>query len=153
MKRYRDMTYHGGDSSKEARATVEKQTRFRLVREAANGNEAVYEPYTVDKKRGEASWVACFAMEVADDLCTITDSNMSFQIHKDKLVQCAHAAADAKYLVIFKLGEPNPSDDSADNCLLDLLAGAGTHKHSAASLRRKLAKNTQVRKKCGDQDM
>ena len=68
MKRYRDMTYHGGDSSKEARATAEKQTRFRLVREAADGNEAVYEPYTVDKKRGEASWVACFAMEVAGDI-------------------------------------------------------------------------------------
>ena len=68
MKRYRDMTYHGGDSSKEAQATVVKQTRFRLVREAADGNEAVYESYVVETKRGQASWIACFAMEVAGDI-------------------------------------------------------------------------------------
>jgi hypothetical protein len=68
MKRYRDMTYSGGDSSKEAQAILEKQTRFRLVREAADGVEAVYEPYFVERKRGEASWVACFQMEVAGDI-------------------------------------------------------------------------------------
>ena len=68
MKRYRDMTYHGGDSSKEAQAAVVKQTRFRIVREAANGEEAVYEPYEVETKRGQSSWVACFEMEVAGDI-------------------------------------------------------------------------------------
>ena len=68
MKRYRDMTYHGGDSSKEAQAAEVTQTRFRLVREAADGLEAEYEPYSVKTKRGEASWVACFKMEVAADL-------------------------------------------------------------------------------------
>ena len=44
------------------------QTRFRLVHEAADGNEAVYEPYVVKTKRGEASWVASFKMEVASDI-------------------------------------------------------------------------------------
>ena len=68
MKRYRDMSYNGGNSSKEAQATAEVQTRFRLVSEAADGVEAVYEPYTVERKRGEASWVACFKMEVAADI-------------------------------------------------------------------------------------
>ena len=68
MKRYRDMTYHGGDSSKEAQASLVTQTRFRLVREAADGVEAVYEPYEVETKRGQASWVACFQMEVAGDI-------------------------------------------------------------------------------------
>ena len=68
MKRYRDMTFHGGDSSKEAQAAVVRQTRFRLVHEAANGVEAVYEPHEVETKRGQASWVACFQMEVAADI-------------------------------------------------------------------------------------
>ena len=68
MKRYRDMTYHGGDSSKEAQAAVVTQTRFRLVREAADGVEALYEPFEVQTKRGQASWVACFQMEVAGDI-------------------------------------------------------------------------------------
>ena len=68
MKRYRDMTYAGGDSSKQAQAEPVMQTRFRLVHEAADGNEAVYEPYIVKTKRGEASWVACFKMEVASDI-------------------------------------------------------------------------------------
>ena len=39
-----------------------------MVREASNGNEAVYEPYTVKTARHEASWVACFQMEVASDI-------------------------------------------------------------------------------------
>ena len=30
--------------------------------------EAVYEPYTVEVKRHEASWVACMKMQVAADL-------------------------------------------------------------------------------------
>ena len=68
MKRYRDMTYQGGDSSKEAQETVVNQTRFRLVREARDGVEALYEPYFVQTKRGQASWVACFQMEVAGDI-------------------------------------------------------------------------------------
>ena len=68
MKRYRNMSYHGGDSSKEAQAVGVVQTRWRLVREAANGVEAVYEPYTVETSRAEASWVACFRMEVAADI-------------------------------------------------------------------------------------
>jgi hypothetical protein len=68
MKRYRDMTYNGGDSSKEAQAKPVFQTRFKLVREASDGCEAVYEPYQVQTKRGEASWVACFRMEVSADI-------------------------------------------------------------------------------------
>jgi hypothetical protein len=68
MKRYRDMTYHGGDSRKEAQAALVMQKRFRLVREAAGGVEAVYEQYEVEKKRGQSSWVACFQMEVAGDI-------------------------------------------------------------------------------------
>jgi hypothetical protein len=68
MKRYRDITYGGGDSSKQAQAEMVTQTRFKLVTEASDGCEAVYEPYTVKTKRHEASWVACFKMEVAADI-------------------------------------------------------------------------------------
>ena len=68
MKRYRNMSYHGGDSSKAAMAAGVVQTRWRLVHEAADGIEAVYEPYSVETSRAEASWVACFKMEVAADL-------------------------------------------------------------------------------------
>ena len=62
------MTYHGGDSSKEAQAAYVLQTRFWLVSEAADGVEAVYAPYEVETKRGQASWVSCFQMEVAGDI-------------------------------------------------------------------------------------
>ena len=57
MKRYRKMSYHGGDSSKEAQEILVKQTRFKLLHEAADGVEAVYEAYEVERKRGHASWV------------------------------------------------------------------------------------------------
>ena len=36
--------------------------------EAADGVEAVYEPYQVETKRSVASWVACFKVEVAADI-------------------------------------------------------------------------------------
>ena len=68
MKRYRNMSFHGGNSSKDSQAAGVVQTRWRLVREAANGVEAVYEPYDVKTARAEASWVACFKMEVAADM-------------------------------------------------------------------------------------
>ena len=68
MKRYRNMSYHGGDSSKEAQAAGVVQTRWRLLSEAANGVEAVYEPYDVKTTRVDASWVACFKMEAAADI-------------------------------------------------------------------------------------
>ena len=68
MKRYRDMTFHGGDSSKEAQAKGIEQVRWRLVSEASAGTEAVYEHYTVQTARAEASWIACFKMEVAADI-------------------------------------------------------------------------------------
>ena len=55
MKRYRDMTYHGGDSSKEAQAAVVKQTRFRIVREAADGEEAVYDASRTRSRRSAAN--------------------------------------------------------------------------------------------------
>ena len=62
------MSYHGGDSSKEAQAAGVVKTRWRLLSEAANGVEAVYEPYEVKTTRAQASWVACFQMEVAADI-------------------------------------------------------------------------------------
>lgn len=69
MKRFRDMCYDGGDSSKEAQAgkTV-MQTRYKLKREAGEGDEAEYEPYQVAVKRHEASWVSCMKMQVAADV-------------------------------------------------------------------------------------
>jgi hypothetical protein len=68
MKRFRDMTYWGGDSRKEAQATKKTITRYRVVTEANDGAEAVYEPYQVEAKRQEASWVVCMKMQVAADL-------------------------------------------------------------------------------------
>ena len=69
MKRFRDiMTYWGGDSSKKAQANKVKQTRFKLVSEAANGVEAVYQAYDVHLPRTEASWVRCMKMQVAADV-------------------------------------------------------------------------------------
>ena len=91
MKRYRDMTYAGGDSSKQAQAEPVMQTRFRLVHEAADGNEAVYEPYVVKTKRGEASWVACFKMEVAKSPQTSADGSAG-ETARVHLAPCACAA-------------------------------------------------------------
>jgi hypothetical protein len=68
MKRFRDMTYWGGNSSKEARSKPVIQTRYRLIRPAADGAEAEYETYTENVPRQEASWVACMKMQVAADL-------------------------------------------------------------------------------------
>ena len=45
MKRFRDMTYWGGDSSKESQATKKTNTCYRVVTEANDGAEAVYETY------------------------------------------------------------------------------------------------------------
>ena len=68
MKRFRDMTWFGGDSSKTAKATKVKQTRYRLIRAARDGEEAEYEEYTVEVPRQDASWIACMEMQVAADL-------------------------------------------------------------------------------------
>ena len=68
MKRFRDMTYWGGDSSKAAQANVVVQTRYKLLREASDGVEAEYEPFQVEVQRQEASWVTCMKMQVAADL-------------------------------------------------------------------------------------
>ena len=68
MKRFRDLTYWGGESSKEAQAKTVTQTRYKLVRAAQDGEEAVYEAFTTSVPRTEASWVACMKMQVAADL-------------------------------------------------------------------------------------
>ena len=68
MKRFRDMTWWGGDSSKEAQAAPVKQTRYRLVRSARDGMEAVYAPYEVEVAHNEASWVVCMKLQVAADI-------------------------------------------------------------------------------------
>ena len=68
MKRFRDLTYHGGDSSKEGQATLVEQKRYRLLHEARNGVEAVYEEHTVKVPRHHASWIECMKMQVAADL-------------------------------------------------------------------------------------
>ena len=60
--------FSDGDSSKEAQADLVQKTRFRLVSEAVDGAEPVYEPCVVLTKRGEASWIECFKMEVAGDI-------------------------------------------------------------------------------------
>ena len=84
MKRFRDMTYWGGDSSKEAQATQTTATRYRIVAEAKDGVEAVYEPYTVQVKRHEASWVACMKMQVAADLLAARRPHKADQRGKGK---------------------------------------------------------------------
>ena len=71
MKRFRDMTFWGGGSSKAAQARPVMQTRYRLVRDARDGEEAQYEPYTVSRNRQQASWVECMRMQVAADLLAV----------------------------------------------------------------------------------
>ena len=68
MKRFRDMTYWGGNSSKAAQATKVEATRYRLIHVASDGAEAEYEALLVMAPRHEASWVACMKMQVAADL-------------------------------------------------------------------------------------
>ena len=68
MKRFRDMTYWGGDSSKTAQSQNVTQKRYYLVTEAQDGLEAVYEERLVSVPRQEASWVACMKMQVAADM-------------------------------------------------------------------------------------
>ena len=67
-KRFRDMTWFGGDSSAEAQAKKITAKRYRLVREARDGEEAEYEEYEVKVQRHEASCIACMRMQVAADL-------------------------------------------------------------------------------------
>lgn len=68
MKRFRDMTWWGGDSSAAGQEKKVTVTRYKLVAEAEDGQEAVYEPYAVLVDRQQASWVACMQMQVAADL-------------------------------------------------------------------------------------
>ena len=42
--------------------------RYRLVSEATDGAEAVYEEVPVSMRRADASWVSCMKMQVAADL-------------------------------------------------------------------------------------
>ena len=68
MKRFRDLTYWGGDSSKEAQQKTVMSKRYRLVRDAKDGEEAVYEQYTMPLPRHHSSWIECMKMQVAADL-------------------------------------------------------------------------------------
>ena len=94
MKRLRDMTFWGGDSSADAQAKKITATRYRVVTEAKDGEEAVYEPYTVEVTRHKASWVACMKMQVAADLLAARRPHKADERGKAKRAH-AKAAQDA----------------------------------------------------------
>ena len=96
MKRFRDLTYWGGDSSKAAQETTVMQKRYRLIREASEGEEAVYEQFTVPVQRHHASWIECMKMQVAADLLASRRPHEADQAIKKAKRAAAKRARDSE---------------------------------------------------------
>ena len=99
MKRFRDMTFWGGSSKLGKRDEKVKQMRWRMIREALNGNEAEYESYVVQVPRQQASWVACMHMQVAQDILAGRRLHVADEKGKGKRLAAKKAKAEQRDIV------------------------------------------------------